>query len=130
MGPLIILLSSYFSGSPTLSRVSETEEIPAECQTRPVSTGDVETVCERDNQEEFATIDEEDAEDLKEAKSSGWVFSHVLYLLSWPVTTSKQSKHFKRYLSKQVDLPNAVRLTSVCIIVICMYLNDLAFTLK
>lgn len=71
MGPLIILLSSYFSGSPTLSRVSETEEIPAECQTRLVSTGDVETVCERDNQEEFATIDEENAEDVKEAKSSG-----------------------------------------------------------
>jgi len=61
-------------GSPTLSRhVPEFEGSPRglDRRTRPASTGDVETFCERDTQEEFATIEEEDSEDLKDNRSSG-----------------------------------------------------------
>ena len=40
-------------------------------RTRPASIGDKETVYERDALEEFAAIEEEDSDDVKDNKNSG-----------------------------------------------------------
>lgn len=40
---------------------------------RSTSLGDKETYYERDSHEEFAAIEEEDSDDVKDNKNSGWV---------------------------------------------------------
>ena len=42
---------------------------------RPASTGDKETYYERDAHEEFAAIEEEDSDDVKDSKNSGCVLN-------------------------------------------------------
>ncbi|XP_078349665.1 uncharacterized protein LOC144634547 isoform X3 [Oculina patagonica] len=60
------------NGSPTLHRANGFDERTSDGRrSRPVSTGDMETFYERDAHEEFAVIEEEDSEDLKDNKNSG-----------------------------------------------------------
>lgn len=69
---LIIIALFLFSGSPTLYRANGFDGRTTEGRrSRPVSTGDMETFYERDAHEEFAAIEEEDSEDLKDNKNSG-----------------------------------------------------------
>lgn len=60
-----------FSGSPTMLLESEEGRKGLDRRSRPSSTGEMETSFERDTQEEFETIKEEDSGNLEDNKSPG-----------------------------------------------------------
>lgn len=69
----MVVLFILISESPTLSRLNEFEGRTkgVDGRTRPASIGDKETFYERDAHEEFAAIEEEDSDDVKDNKNSG-----------------------------------------------------------
>lgn len=68
-----VFLLFWNSASPSLCRVDDVEGITksVDRRSRPASTADVETFHERETHEEFAAIEEEESEDVKDNKNSG-----------------------------------------------------------